>query len=100
MRRPLAREDIDALIASQPSLRGQAALLLLAYIGLRKDEFRRLQVGAIDLEAGTITIRGKGGHVDTLPLGFEHVQTALALHFRERQPTADEIPAPSAPGSR
>jgi site-specific recombinase XerD len=84
VRSALTRDDIDALIASQPSLRDQAALMLLAYLGLRKDELRRLRLADIDLEARTIAIHGKGGHLDTIPIGFDHVYNALALYLRDR----------------
>jgi integrase len=61
------------------------ALLLLVYIGLRKDELRQLRVEHVDLDTKALLVHGKGGHVDTLPLGFEHVRTTLELHLRERQ---------------
>jgi hypothetical protein len=32
-----------------------------------------------------VSPHGKGGHADTLPLGFEYVRTALELHLRERE---------------
>jgi integrase/recombinase XerD len=84
VRRTLTREDIDALIAAQPSLRDQTALMLLAYLGLRKDELRRVRLADIDLEGRTIAVHGKGGHSDTLPIGFDHVYNALALYPRDR----------------
>jgi integrase/recombinase XerC len=73
VRAVLTREDIDGLIAAQSTLREQVALMLLAYLGLRKDKLRQTRLGDIDLEARTMTVHGKGGHVDTLPIGFEHV---------------------------
>ena len=85
VRSALSREDLDALIAAQPSLRDQVALMLLVYLGLRK-ELRRIRLADIDLEARTLIVHGKGGHVDTLPTGFEHVHNALALHLRDRGP--------------
>jgi integrase len=88
VRDTLTRDDIDTLIAAQPSLRDQVALILLAYLGLRKDELRRLRLSDVDLEARTLTVHGKGGHVDTLPIGFEHVYNALALYMRDG--SADE----------
>jgi integrase len=82
----LTRDHIDALVATQPTLRDQCALLLLVYIGLRMDELRQLRIEHIDLQADTLRVHGKGGHVDPLPLAFEHVRTALELHLRERAP--------------
>jgi integrase len=82
----LTREDLEALVAAQPSLRDQVALTLLVWLGLRKDELRRLRLGDVDLERRTLAVHGKGGHVDKLPLAFEHVYNALSLYMRERDP--------------
>jgi integrase len=83
----LSREDLEALVAAQPSLRDQVALTLLVWLGLRKEELRRLRLGDVDLEQRTLTVHGKGGHVDKLPLAFEHVYNALALYLRDRDPS-------------
>jgi integrase len=58
--------------------------MLLVNIGLRKVELHQLQIRDIDLEQRAIVIHGKGGHVDRLPLSFEHVCNALALDVRDR----------------
>ena len=80
----LSREDLDALVAAQPTLRDQAALTLLVWLGLRKDELRRLRLCDIDLQERTLVVHGKGGRLDKLPMGFEHVYNALALYMRDR----------------
>lgn len=80
----LSREDLDALVAAQPTLRDQAALTLLVWLGLRKDELRRLRLCDIDLQERTLVVHRKGGHLDKLPMGFEHVYNALALYMRDR----------------
>jgi integrase len=69
----LSRKDLEALVAAQPSLRDQVALTLLVWLGLRKEELRRLRLSDVDLELRTLTVHRKGGHVDKLPLAFEHV---------------------------
>jgi integrase len=63
--------------------------MLLVYLGLRKDELRRIRLADVDLEARTLIVQRKGGHVDTLPIGFEHVYNALALYLRDRERHAD-----------
>lgn len=51
-----------------PMLRNSVAWGLLAWLGIRNFEVRALQIHDIDLEAGHIVIRGKGGHERRLPL--------------------------------
>jgi integrase/recombinase XerD len=53
---------------SEPGLRARAIMLLLARLGLRESEIAALTLEDIDWRAGEITIRGKGGRIDTLPL--------------------------------
>lgn len=81
------------MIASQPTLRDQVALSLLAFLGLRKDELRRLQVRDVDLEARAFVVHGKGGHVDTLPLAFEHLYDAPSSLPARAQPQPGGIPS-------
>jgi integrase/recombinase XerC len=90
-RRALPLEDVEKLIAAQPALRDQVALMLLAWLGLRKGELRVLRIADFNLAAGTVTVHGKGGHVDNLPLGFQRLRTALELHLVEREPHPDEF---------
>jgi len=40
----------------------------------------------VNLDERTLLVHGKGGHVDKLPLAFEHVYNALALYLRDRDP--------------
>jgi integrase/recombinase XerC len=89
-RKPPSFDEIEALVASQHSLRDQAALMLLAFMGFRKDELRRVQFKDIDLLQKLILVHGKGGHEELLPLGYERVEAALRLHMLERQPKPDE----------
>lgn len=89
-RRALAHEDVERLISAQPTLREQVGVMLLAWVGLRKSELGQLRIGDFNLAAGTVTIRGKGGHEDVLPIGFQRLRTALELHLVEREPALDE----------
>jgi integrase len=70
--------------------------MLLVYLGLRKDELRRIRLADVDLEARTLIVQRKGGHVDTLPIGFEHVYNALALYL---MPTSERRAATSIQAS-
>jgi site-specific recombinase XerD len=89
-RRALAHEDVERLIAAQPTLRDQVAIMLLAWMGLRKSELGQLRIGDFNLAAGTVTIHGKGDHEDVLPIGFHRLRVALELHLVEREAAADE----------
>jgi integrase len=82
---------VEKLIAAQPALRDQVALMLLAWLGLRKGELRALRIADFNLAARTVTVHGKGGHEDKLPLGFERLRTALELHLVERERHPDEF---------
>jgi integrase/recombinase XerD len=48
--------------------RDRAILLLLAQLGLRASEVVRMRLEDIDWEAGELTVHGKGGRDDRLPL--------------------------------
>ena len=89
-RRALPLEDVETLISAQPGLRDQVAIMLLAWLGLRKGELRTLRIGDFNLATGTVTVYGKGGHEDKLPLGFQRLRSALELHLLEREGNPDE----------
>jgi integrase/recombinase XerD len=68
--------------------RDAAVLLVLVRLGLRASEVARLELEDIDWRRGEITVRGKGGHGDVLPLPFE-VGDAFAAYLRRgRQSTS------------
>ena len=90
-RQAIARADVERLIAAQPDLRDQVAIMLLAWLGVRKSELGQLRIGDFNLAAGTVTVNGKGGHEDVLPIGFERLRVALELHLFEREPAPDEF---------
>lgn len=68
--------------------RDYAILLLLARLGLRGGEVVALELGDIDWRAGELTVRGKGGHLDRLPLPAD-VGEALAGYLRRGRPRSD-----------
>ena len=66
--------------------RDAAVLLVLLRIGLRASEVARLELEDIDWRRGEITIRGKGGHGDVLPLPVE-VGEAIAGYLCRGRPS-------------
>ena len=66
--------------------RDAAVLLVLVRLGLRASEVARVELEDIDWRRGEITIRGKGGHGDVLPLPVE-VGEAIAAYLRRGRPS-------------
>jgi site-specific recombinase XerD len=69
----MAAGDIERLLGSCDrsrlvGVRDFAILMLLARLGLRSVEVSRLELGDLDWRAGEITVRGKGGRQDRLPM--------------------------------
>lgn len=69
----LPAEQVTALLASCDTssgngLRDRAILTMLARMGLRSGEIAGLQLDDMDWRQGEILVRGKGGHVDRLPM--------------------------------
>lgn len=79
-------ETVRSIIYAQSNPRDRVALMLLGWLGLRKDELRRLQVGDVDLIAGRILVHGKGGKISSLPIGYQTLREALYVHLAEREP--------------
>jgi len=65
--------------------RDRAILLLLARLGLRASEVVRMRLEDIDWETGELTIHGKGGRDDRLPLPRD-VGQCLAEYLRRIRP--------------
>lgn len=65
--------------------RNYAVLMLLARLGLRADEVRRLTLDDIDWRAGVLTIRGKGRAPEPMPLPSA-VGQALATYLAHGRP--------------
>src|SRR5881227_156229 len=68
--------------------RDYAILLLLARLGLRAGEVVALELDDIDRRAGELSVRGKGGRRDRLPLPAD-VGEALAGYLRRGRPASD-----------
>ncbi len=65
--------------------RNYAVLLLMARLGLRAIEIARLTLDDIDWHQGELTIHGKGGRQDCLPLPQE-VGAAMASYLHRSRP--------------
>ena len=65
--------------------RDYAVLCLLARLGLRAGEVAAMTLDDIDWRAGELTVRGKGGTRERLPLPAE-VGQAVAAYLREARP--------------
>jgi integrase len=75
---------IHMLIHAQPALNDRIALMLLAWLGFRKNELRLLQLCDFNLYEGTVLVHGKGGKQVILPLGFAQLKSDLELHLVAR----------------
>ena len=92
--RGLPDEVVDALLratSGEPSAflraRDQAALVLLAYAGLRVQEVCDVQLRDLDLPGGTVTVRsGKGGKARRVPLHADAARLLVAYVDKVRCP--------------
>ena len=90
--RRLAAAEVQALLAScdratASGKRDLAILLLLARMGLRAAEVAGLELDDFDWRAGELTVRGKAGHRDRMPLPAE-VGEAVAAYLLQARPGA------------
>lgn len=69
--------------------RDHAIMVLLARLGLRAAEVAMLRLDDFDWRAGEILIRGKGGHVERLPLPPD-VGDAVAGYLRRGRPMSSQ----------
>jgi site-specific recombinase XerD len=65
--------------------RDHAIILLLARLGLRASEVIALELDDVAWRAGVLTVRGKGGYHDRLPLPAD-VGEAMAIYLRHHRP--------------
>lgn len=82
--------EVGRLISScrRETITGQrdyTVLLLLARLGLRAGEIVAMTLDDIDWEAGELTLRGKGGREDRLPIPRD-VGQAMAAYLRRGRP--------------
>lgn len=88
--RAIGPEQVRRLLASCDRRRGTgrrdyAILTVLIRLGLRAGEVAALTVDDLDLRAGEMTVRGKGGREDRLPIPID-VGEALVGYLRRGRP--------------
>ena len=91
--RPLEPGQVQAMLAScdratAAGRRDLAMLTLMARMGLRAGEVAGLRLGDISWRAGEITVRGKGGRRDQLPLPADAGEAVAAWLGDGRSRTA------------
>lgn len=87
---PLTREQVAAILNScdrstATGRRDYAVIVVLHRLGLRCREACGLRLDEIDWRAGVVTVRGKGGRTDRLPLPVD-VGDAIVAYLREGRP--------------
>lgn len=90
MPKSLQADEVERLISSchRETVTGQrdyTLLLLLARLGLRAGEVVVMTLDDVDWDAGQLTVRGKGGREDRLPIPRD-VGQAMATYLRQGRP--------------
>lgn len=80
-RRAHNRSEVLAIVAAQHHLRDRIAILLMAKLGLRKDELRQLRIMDVHLADDVLVIHQKGGDVVEHPIEFPDVRGLLEQHI-------------------
>jgi site-specific recombinase XerD len=93
--RALTGEQVSLLLGacnrSTPvGLRDYAVIVCLARLGLRAGEVGGLALSAIDWPAGVVTVCGKGGRVDQLPIPVD-VGAAIVAYLRHGRPRTSSL---------
>jgi site-specific recombinase XerD len=91
--RAIAPEQVRQLLASIDrrtpiGRRDYAILLVLARLGLRANEVASLELGDIDWGAGKLSVRGKRGQRNEMPLPVS-VGKAIAVYLRRGRPRSN-----------
>jgi integrase/recombinase XerD len=86
----IPKRDVERVLAtcnrkSVSGRRDYAVLMLLTRLGLRAGEIANLTLDDIDWDAGCITLRGKAGRTDKLPLSCD-VGQAIAVYLKSGRP--------------
>jgi integrase/recombinase XerC/integrase/recombinase XerD len=77
---------LDRIPAATPLEQRDRALFELAYAaGLRAEELVSLDVGAVDFDAETVRVEGKGGKTRLVPVG-EHALAQLSRYLERARP--------------
>lgn len=89
----LSPEEVEHLLQyrnprARGPLRDRAVLHLMARLGLRTVEIQRLTLDDIDWRSGVLTVAGKGGDRDRMPLPPDAGE-ALARYVRDERPECE-----------
>lgn len=92
----LNQSDIEKLLAvpdvsTELGLRDKAILELMYAAGLRVSEVVDLQLNNVDLDAGILTCRGKGGKVRRIPIGKSAVEWLKTYLIARRKMETIEV---------
>lgn len=79
-------DRIHRLIGAQPELRDRVAIALMARLGLRKNELRLLRWRDVDLDAGELRVKAKGGKRPTIPVVYDDIRADLATLALDAEP--------------
>jgi len=95
MPRSAVRDDVRAVLAGcdragAAGRRDYAMLLMMARLALRGGEVARLRLDDIDWRAAELTIHGKGGRTDILPLPAD-VGAAMADYLLHARPATGSL---------
>ena len=86
-------EDVNKLLDScdqtRPvGIRDYALLILMARLGLRTREILKMTLDDINWESGVITVYGKGGYQEQLPIPND-VGQAIVMYLKKARPKCD-----------
>jgi site-specific recombinase XerD len=88
---------LERIPASTPLEQRDRALFELAYAaGLRAEELVSLDVGAVDFDAESVRVEGKGGKTRLVPVG-EHALAQLARYLERSRPVLQAAAGPADP---
>jgi site-specific recombinase XerD len=88
---------LDRIPATTPLEQRDRALFELAYAaGLRAEELVSLNLGAVDFDAETVRVEGKGGKTRLVPVG-EHALAQLSRYLDRSRPVLQAAAGPADP---
>lgn len=89
--RALPADQVVAVLGACPDRRARAIVDLMLWCGLRRAEVATIQVDDVDRRAGTVRVKGKGGHVRVVPLASS-AAASVATYLGEYPPPSPRSP--------
>lgn len=83
-------EEIQRILLAQERREDKIGVQLMARMGLRRNELRLVQARHIDADTGTLTVFGKGGTVEPVPL-FPDLRSQIMALALDRMWLPDEF---------